>query len=247
MGDWCCPAVLGSLVGITQRGSESPQTMQPPTLQVNDLIQVRILEGEVRDPYPSRVEDLAGDEMVIAWPTEKGTPLPVVAGQVVSVAFVHDGKYYGFDGTVRGATLEPLPILVLHVPVQPSRIERRDNVRVSMSVPVELTERVVSLSEYRAQGEHNIIRTVTVNISGGGFAIHHGTFIPVGTVFDVKLSLPDKEDPLSIVAKVVRCSESPGGNQCHVGFAYCQVSEKVRSRIVRFVFAAQISELHPPG
>lgn len=230
-----------------QQGSDSRQTMQSPRLQINDLIQVRILDGEVRDPYPSRVEDLTGDEMVIAWPTEKGMPLPVVAGQVVSVSFVHDGRYYGFDGTVRETTREPLPVLVLHVPVQPSRIERRDNVRVNVPVPVELTERVVSLSEYRSQGEQNVIRTVTVNISGGGFAIHHGTFIPVGTVFDAKLFLPDREDPVSIVAKVVRYSDTPEGDQCQIGFAYSQVSEKVRSRIVRFVFAAQISELHPPG
>ncbi len=221
--------------------------MQPPSLQVNDLIQVRIPEGEVRDPYPSRVEDRTGDELVIAWPTEKGTPLPVFAGQAISVSFVHDGKFYGFEGIVRATISEPLPVLVLHAPMQPSRIERRDNVRVSTPVPIELTERVVSLSDYRAQGEHTAIRAVTVNISGGGFAIHHASYIPVGTVFDVRLLLPDKEEPISVVAKVARCSEAPGVDQYRVGFSFSQVSEKVRSRIVRFVFAMQISELHPPG
>lgn len=221
--------------------------MKPPNLQINDLIQVRILEGEVRDPYPSRVEDLMDDRMIIAWPTEKGAPLPVIAGQVVSVSFVCDGKYYGLEGTVQESALTPLPILVLRVAATPSRIERRDNVRVSVPVPVELTERVVSLSEFKAQGEHSVIRTVTVNISGGGFAILHETFVPVGTIFDVKMVLPDKEDPIPIVAKVVRCSESPGSNECQIGFAFSQVSEKVRSRIVRFVFASQISEMHPAG
>jgi c-di-GMP-binding flagellar brake protein YcgR len=221
--------------------------MQPPSLQVNDLIQVRVLEGEIRDSYPSRIEDLIADGMVIAWPTEKGTPLPVAAGQTVRISFVHDGKYYGFDGTVRETVSEPLPVLVLHLPARPDRIERRDNVRVSAPVPVELTEKVVSLSEYKALGEQSVIRAITDNISGGGFAIHHGTFIPVGTVFDVKILLADKEDPVSIAAKVVRCSESSGGGQYQIGFAYSQVSEKIRSRIVRFVFAAQISEMRPPG
>jgi len=221
--------------------------MEPPNLQVNDLIQVRILEGEIRDSCLSRVEDLRGDEVVIAWPTEKGAPLPIVAGQTVRVSFVHDGKYYGFEGTVRETAFAPLPILVLHVADRPGRIERRDNVRVSVPVPVELTEKVVSLSEYKALGEQHVIRTVTGNISGGGFAIHHGTFIPVGTVFDVKMLLPDREDPISVIAKVVRCDASSEGGQYQLGFAYSQVSEKVRSRIVRFVFAAQISEMHPPG
>jgi len=230
-----------------QQSSDSRHAMQAPSLQINDLIQIRILEGEVRDPYPSRIEDLTGDRMVIAWPAEKGTPLPVIAGQVVSVSFVHEGKYYGLEGTVRELSLVPLPVLVLHVPEGPTRIERRDNVRVSAPVPVELTERVVSLSEYKAQGEHNVIRTVTVNISGGGFAIFHGSFVPIGTVFDVKMLLQEKEDPISIVAKVVRCSETPGGSQCQIGFAFSQLSEKVRSRIIRFVFAAQISEMHPAG
>jgi c-di-GMP-binding flagellar brake protein YcgR len=244
-GDWHRAAVLGSSLGIMQQGTEPQQTMQPPSLQVNDLIQIRILEGEVRDSYPSRVEDLVGDDIVVAWPTERGTPLPVSAGQTVRVSFVHDGKYYGFDGTVRETASAPLPVLVLHVPVGPDRIERRDNVRVNAPVQVELTEKVVSLSEYKALGEHNVIRAVTDNISGGGFAIHHGTYIPVGTIFDVKMILADNEDPIPIVAKVARCVESPGGGQYHIGFAYSQVSEKIRSRIVRFVFAAQISEKRP--
>lgn len=219
--------------------------MQPPTLQVNDLIQIRLLDGEVLDSYPSRIEDIRGEDVVIAWPTDKGILLPIVPDQALRVSYVHDGKYYGFEGIVRETALAPLPSVVLHVPAGPDRIERRDNVRVNAPVPVELTEKVVSLSEYKALGEQNMIRTVTINISGGGFAISHGTFIPVGTVFDVSMALPDKKDPISIAAKVVRCAESDAEGQHLLGFSYLNISEKMRSRIVRFVFAAQISEMHP--
>jgi c-di-GMP-binding flagellar brake protein YcgR len=219
--------------------------MQPPTLQVNDLIQVRLLDGEVLDSYPSRIEDIRGEDVVIAWPAYKGILLPIVPDQTLRVSYVHDGKYYGFEGIVRETALAPLPSVVLQVPAGPDRIERRDNVRVNASVPVELTEKVVSLSEYKAFGEQNIIRTVTVNISGGGFAISHGAFIPAGTVFDVNIALPDKKDPISIAAKVVRCTESAEEGQHLLGFSYLNISEKLRSRIVRFVFAAQISEMHP--
>jgi c-di-GMP-binding flagellar brake protein YcgR len=219
--------------------------MQPPTLQVNDLIQVRLLDEEVVDSYPSRIEDIRGEDVVIAWPTGKGILLPIVPDQALRVSYVHDGKYYGFEGIVRETALAPVPSVVLRVPAGPDRIERRDNVRVNASVPVELTEKVVSLSEYKALGEQNIIRTVTINISGGGFAISHETFIPAGTVFDVNMALPDKKDPISIAAKVVRCAESGEEGQHLLGFSYLNISEKLRSRIVRFVFAAQISEMHP--
>jgi len=219
--------------------------MQPPSLQVNDLIQVQILEGEVRDSYPSRVEDFKGDEVVIAWPTEKGILLPIAAEQTLRVSFAHDGKYYRFEGIVRETALAPLPVLVIHVPVRPDRIERRDNVRVNVPVQIELAEKVVSLSEYKALGERNVIRAVTHDISGGGFSIRHETFIPAGTIFEMKMLLPDKKDPISIAAKVMRCNEVTGGSQYQIGFAYAQISEKLRSRIVRFVFAAQISEMHP--
>jgi c-di-GMP-binding flagellar brake protein YcgR len=128
---------------------------------------------------------------------------------------------------------------------QPQQLERRDNVRVRASVRLELRERVVSLSDFRFHNERGPIQTSTVDLSGGGFSIRHPTYLAIGLPFEATLSLPDKKGPLAIASKVVRCDRVPEsvGEEYEIGFAYERISESVRSRIVRFVFSAQLSEI----
>ena len=220
--------------------------MSSASLRVNDLIQIRILNGEVREAYPSRVEDLKSDEVFIAWPTEGGQLIPVVPRVRLSVSFLQEGKYFTFEATVRRIMQVPVPAIVLKLDSGPRQIERRNDVRVRVAVALELSEKVVSLASFKSQGDHASIHTFTEDLSGGGFCIRHGSYVPPGSLYDVQMTLPDKKETLSLAAKVVRCT--PGGqtdrNDFEVAFSYVQIPEKVRSRIVRFVFACQISEMH---
>ncbi len=215
-------------------------------LQINDLVQVKVLQGEIRESYTSRVEDLADNEIVLSWPSEKRGLIPISNGQVLSVSFACGGKYYTVEGTVQTTKSIPVPLIFLRPHSNPSQLERRDNVRVRVSVSLELSEKVVSLASFRDQGEHRSLHTQTEDLSGGGFAIRHSSFIPVGTLFEVQITLPDQRETLLVSAKVVRCNlaTSFGRDEFDVGFAFVHIPESIRSRIVRFVFACQINELH---
>jgi len=219
-------------------------------LQVNDLVRIQLLGGEIRDTHPSRVEDLTRDAVTIAWPTDKGNPVPVVPGQSLLISFHCGGRYYTLAGKVRETTSTPVPVLVVQVQSQIQRIERRDDVRIRAAVPLELREKVVSISEFRAHSGGSSIHASTADISGGGFSIRHRSHLAIGFPFEVTLAIPDNNEPLTLAAKVVRCDRAPeiGSEEFDIGFAFERMSESVRSRIVRFVFTAQISEIqHRPG
>ncbi len=220
--------------------------MSAGRLEVNHLVQIRALEGEIRESHPSRVEDLSDDQIALAWPSEKGQLIPFSDGQTLLVSFALDEKYYTFEATVRATKLTPVPVILLQPHSEPRRLERRADVRVRVSVSLELSEKVVSLAGFRDQGGHGSIHTQTEGLSGGGFSIRHPSFIPVGTLFEAQIILPDRRETLLVSAKVVRCDPAaePDRDDFDVGFAFVHIPESIRSRIVRFVFAYQINELH---
>jgi len=118
--------------------------------------------------------------------------------------------------------------------------QRRSDVRVRARLSVELSPKVVSLPLAREAGHGaSTISSETVTISGGGFALLHDHAIPVGASFDVRLRIPNLPDPLTMKAKVVRCSPVEG-SQGHpvfeLGLNYTRITEAARSHIVSYVF-----------
>ena len=46
------------------------------SLEVNELVQVTVTEGESSRAYSSRVEDTVGQSVSIAWPSDSGMRIP---------------------------------------------------------------------------------------------------------------------------------------------------------------------------
>ena len=122
-----------------------------------------------------------------------------------------------------------------------TRTQRREFVRVRTSIPVELIgvpdpsqKTIVVL----------LIKTQTLDISGGGFAVYYKDAVPAGTVFATKFSLPGTPEEFCLRVKLVRCDrrEDAHRNRIHrLGLMFLDMPESLRVRIVRFVFAAQKS------
>jgi len=89
-----------------------------------------------------------------------------------------------------------------------------------------------------------LIKTKTLDLSGGGFAVHYKDAVPSGTVFETKFSLPGTPEEFRVHAKLVRCErgEDAQRNRIHrLGLMFLDMPESTRSRIVRFVFGVQKS------
>ena len=68
--------------------------------QVNELLQVNFIDGESAQGYSSRVEDLDGAKICIAWPTENGLRVSVRAGEEVFLSFTREDASYGLRAKV---------------------------------------------------------------------------------------------------------------------------------------------------
>jgi c-di-GMP-binding flagellar brake protein YcgR len=216
-------------------------------LQVHDVIAVGSM-GEQRKMYRSRIEEVRQERLIIAWPTENGARIPIQKDERLQISIVRKGLIYGFDAAVVALELAPLALITIHPQGPPEFIERREDVRIPVRLPLTIGAKVVSISSYReAPRDGAVIRTHTLTLSAGGLTFTHNTSLAPGSPYDISLALPDDPVPLSLEATVVRSDPLPdeGRGRCYeIGLAYLRVSEHTRSRIVRYVFKAQASQPH---
>ncbi|MEW5975220.1 MAG: PilZ domain-containing protein [Acidobacteriota bacterium] len=213
------------------------------SLEVNELVSVSSLDLETKESYSSRVEDISPSGISIAWPTNFGVRVPFRNDEAVYISFVRKDAIYGFSAKVKQNAVEPIPILVIEQISETRRTQRRDFVRVPAFLLVELYEptkpdQPPSLEE---GAPAPLLRTNTIDISGGGFAFHDRQPISVGTEFEVQMSLPNLS-PLRVMARCVRCeprSDAKGNRIYRMGMMFTTIPESLRSKIVRYVFEAQ--------
>jgi len=213
-------------------------------LEIHDRLHI----GPANSPAPvtwiSRVEELAGDTLVVRWPAEGGKPVPISAGQELTIAFGQSSTVHEFEAVVIDMVSEPAPLIAVR-PSSPVRsFDRRSDVRVQALVRIELMAKVVRLAAFREARRQQRIRAQTMNLSAGGFVIRYQAAVSVDTVFGVRLALPgERRQPIQVNAAVVRClpleGESGLPESYELGFRFLRLSESARSRILRFIFAVQ--------
>jgi len=217
--------------------------MEKAGLHINDRIEITIKnpESEVITTYLSRVDDISGGAITIAWPTSRGIRAPVHTDDGLSVVFLDGDSVYSVDCTILERVQEPNPYLVVRPEGLPQTIQRRDYVRVPATA--HLTARILRAGLHGHDPAEDIpIITHTVNISGSGFAIHHNRPLEVGRLYDVKLMIPGDRERLVLTSKIMRCDclpDSGDNNTYIVGFAFVRLKESLRRRLVRYVFQFQ--------
>ncbi len=215
--------------------------MKPGALEVNDLIMVRPLVDTRGRAYPSRVEDLEREMVTLAWPTDGGMRITLHLEESLYLSYTGTDAVYGIQGTIKQIIHEPVPLVRVRLFGRVERIQRREYVRVQANLPVELT-----LSSPVGDGPvpaiaHFFARTL--ELSAGGMAIQHKESIPLGSLFDIRLTLPGNSSPLEFSAKVVRSSifrDAFNEKMHRYGMMFLHVPEGHRSRLVKFVFDVQL-------
>jgi len=77
--------------------------------------------------------------------------------------------------------------------------------------------------------------SVTKNISAGGLLFISKDNLPVGSILEVKIELPDDEKPIECLARVVRVEETGQDNNFEVAVCFLDITSAQRVRLDRFV------------
>ncbi len=216
-------------------------------IAANDLLHITLTQAETAGSWESRVEDIAAGELLIVWPKEGGKLIPIDPQEMITVTFGRLRQVYEFEAIVAGLIREPVALLAVRPSGALRSFERRSDVRVRALARVELSAKVVRLAAFRNTRSSHRIRTQTLNLSAGGFIIHHHSAIPIGTIFAVTLALPgERRQSITMSAVLVRClalaDPDTQAEGYELGFHFERISEAGRARILRFIFGVQREE-----
>lgn len=110
------------------------------------------------------------------------------------------------------------------------RLDRKLNVRFNIYIlKEELLESSLHLERF----------SVTKNVSAGGLLFVSNISLPVGSILEMKLELPDAEPPMQCMARIVRIVEVEPDKSYNIGVYFLDIKSADRSRIKKYISASK--------
>lgn len=181
--------------------------------------------------YLTRVEDVRPDSMDVALPIVNGEPVHVSAGSKLTINLFRHKGMQRIAATVKGITLDKVPLLTLSDFVDKGTIEQRNYERVKDMLSVQFRSEIGTGSTAPWISAH------ADDISGGG--IHMVTSnvesLSAGGFIELELAIPG-ESTIKTLARVVRVGKARGQlNEHSVAVRFAQIRESDKARIVKRV------------
>lgn len=208
--------------------------MVPLQLRTNQPVEVTFLEPERRGPLRTYV--LAADEerVVLALPIVHRRWIVPPAGSPVRVVYRDpaddraDRGLYGFETVVIKASVEPEPELHLAAPRRIERVQRRNWVRLDVSLPVRVARVDAPDGGWNAR---------TCDLSGGGLRLRCDELLQPGELVALRVSFPGGWEAAAR-GRVVRIVEGQDGGR-EYGIQFTEIDPRVQDRIAGFILAEQ--------
>lgn len=205
-------------------------------LHINTRMEVEVPEGPWQGIYQSRVEDMTPAELAIALPTAGRRPVLLDPGQAVRCRFISRRACYQFDAQVLDRRAGPVPVVVLAMPGEWERLQRRHFARLDVSVPVRYSPRLPGGGPL---ADRPLISARTRDLSGDGCAIWTVEPPDPGTELDLFLSLPPGQ-VLHLAARVVRLTGPSPAGRVLTGLRFVAPAEADRDAIIRYLFREEL-------
>jgi len=210
----------------------------------NQIISLQVPEIEAGKWYRTKVLHVVQDrEIEVAVPVNEGVEQVVPPEYKVLLEAVLPDGLRRMSAYVLGRREGPRPGLVLDWPQMDEKIQRRDNVRVSVMFPV-------YVRPYDIKGIlGSRINATVVDLSAGGVRIVLPDPLWEGLIVELALQIPDMGERIC-VGTVIRATENPNAGPAALyaaGVQFTEISEIVRRDITRFVFNTQREHFRKGG
>jgi c-di-GMP-binding flagellar brake protein YcgR len=194
--------------------------------------------------FDSCLEYMDANELLIRWPVRRNARMSLHEGQTICVISCVQHKSYECDALVLETMEEPEPMIAIRLSGSLRSIQRRNDCRFQVIIPVVLAPRVVGIAGFKdPHTRASRIFCETCNLSAGGFKAVLNIPLAPGNIFEASLNLPDAcQKPLLAAVKVQYCTEKnceENSGAYEIGFSFIRISEAIQQRIVRFIFKAQ--------
>ncbi len=198
-----------------------------PELNPGQIVDILLESGDATARLSSRILEVGPKGFALFRPMQDGKPIPV--GKHLRVTFPRGNAIWTLDCPVQ-ATISMRIDLGFPEPEQIQRIQRREHLRVAMTMPMDY--------QVARDGKFTRLRQgLLQDLSGGGCLLLLNEEFPAGTVIRVHLSM-ETYGLMEITGRIVRATpaERRQSGRWHVAVEFYPIAERDRDRLVKFVF-----------
>jgi c-di-GMP-binding flagellar brake protein YcgR len=197
------------------------------------------------EKYPTRIEEVRGDYLLIATPLKQREYVQIENGRKVLLSVVRRNNPYFYETVVVGTEWnEGQQLTQLRRPADNAGVALRQHVRVAV---------VISDAQFWVEGEDGkfgpIIPGSVLDISAGGVQVMTKEGLPVGANVLMRATLSRQAGALMANVTVLRDYERVSDVGVKTHRAHCQfhdLPEKEREKLIKFVFSRE-RELRQKG
>ena len=206
---------------------------------ISQLIEISLDDGE-NFFYKSRIASKSDDYLGIELPIDKRTGgfKLITEGMEIKIYYLSSSGQYSFSTKVIGMVKEQIPIILIELPEEYKRIQRRNFIRVPAFVEVSYKE----LDDY--DSSWNIVKTI--DISGGGmqFVIPILKNIKFNQEIKGWIVLPynnGKIEHIKFIGRVVRVYKSREKSDINlISIEFIDINEIMRAKIIKYSYEKQV-------
>ena len=175
--------------------------------------------------YTSRVEDIVGDDLIVAMPLdERLVPIIPRVGENLYVLAGGDGCHYRFFSVHRGHGRHDgrIPTLRISIPEFVERFQKRGLFRTKVNL-------TATIRHIDAEGTIDAPTNVPIDT---GVALDINDIPGIGTI-----------EMMSKVMRVTRVEREGDTPIYHIGIQFLAVSRSMRDKIIRYLFQVQRAQV----
>lgn len=208
------------------------QAEQTHLLEINASVELAVEFGEETRAYPSRIEDVQGQRICVAMPTERLVPIIVPHGSRVGVWVTGETALYCLPTTVAAIRHEPIPIMVLEPCDTWLRLQRRDAYRLQKLIP---TNKALLLREH---GDPELVRASILNLSSGGAMLEVAAPVAPRQRLRLGFTLLGESTYIEVTSEILRVEapERQRRQPYRAGIRFIDISRRDADEIVRYIF-----------
>lgn len=184
--------------------------------------------------FKSNIQDVTEEYIAISIPINSGQYLPLSKGAILEVLYYEEENLYKFKSSVIGRKFENIPILLISIPVEIKKIQRRKYVRV----PIISTVKYKNLKNNpkvnpSTLGNSDYLKAIVVDLSGGGMKVKISEEIKLSDFLLVALTINDED--IIIVGQAKRIIKDDDG-RFDCGLSFELLDNTTREKIIKLIF-----------
>ncbi|WP_110953253.1 flagellar brake protein [Anaerosinus massiliensis] len=202
-------------------------------LEIGQCVEVSVTTDTENHKYTSRIEEYDSQNLILAMPMVKGYPIIPMFGSDVCVRFVKNQTSYRFTSVYIDKKAGAVPVWIIKMPEDIEKVQLREFVRVDALLPLK-----VQLEDEK----HNLLPPISCyikDVSGGGVQLVMKQIVQPGQKIYIDAQFPEVGN-LQTYCEVVRAIEVNKSDKIFwIGTKFVDLSEAIRTKLIRFIFKRQ--------